>query len=103
MKVQIRRNVKFDEEGMQENNPKDGANVLGDSSQVEFKDHFSPYSPISFSSPSLSTSSNGVDEPLVSKSRRFCELYEATDELHLICLLADYEPLVYNVTVKEEK
>ena len=37
------------------------------------------------------------------RSRRLSEIYEATEELHLICLLADYELLDYDDAAKEEK
>ena len=103
MKVYVSRDVKFDEDGMWEENLKEEANVRGDSDQTELKDQPSPSSPTSSSSSSTPSPSNSIDEPLVPRSRRLSEIYEATEELHLICLLADYELLDYDDAAKEEK
>ena len=99
----VSRDVKFDEDGMWEENLKEEANVRGDSDQTELKDQPSPSYPTSSSSSSAPSPSNSVDEPLVPRSRRLSEIYEATEEFHLICFIADYEPLAYDDAAKEEK
>ena len=103
MKLHVSRDVKFDKDGMWEENLKEEANVRGNSDQTELKDQPSPSFPTSSSSSSTPSSSKSVDEPLVSKSRRLFEIYEATEELHFICLLADYKLLAYDDVAEEEK
>lgn len=97
--MHISRDVKFDEDGIWEDNPKVVANARGDVEQMELNDQSTPSS----STFSPSSSSNDIDEPLVPRSRRLSDIYQSTDELHLICLLADSEPLVYEDAAKEGK
>ena len=47
--------------------------------------------------------SDNEDEPRIPKTRSLRDLYEATNELHLVCLLADAEDITFEQAVKDEK
>jgi glutathionylspermidine synthase len=43
------------------------------------------------------------DEPMTPKIRSLQDIYEATNELYLLCLLADAEDIIFEQTMKDEK
>jgi hypothetical protein len=43
------------------------------------------------------------NEPKTSKIRSLREIYEATSELHLVCVLMDVEDITFEQTIKDEK
>nr|GEZ60125.1 retrovirus-related Pol polyprotein from transposon TNT 1-94 [Tanacetum cinerariifolium] len=94
-KVVVSRDVEFDEEGswywsIQESERYDSLPMTDEKETDESSEKArQPQSPTS-TQDSPSSSSEG--EP---KTRSLQELYEVTDEIHLICLYADYEPLVF--------
>jgi Reverse transcriptase (RNA-dependent DNA polymerase) len=47
--------------------------------------------------------SNDEDEPMTAKTRNLREIYEATSELHLVCILADAKDITFEQSVKDEK
>jgi hypothetical protein len=47
--------------------------------------------------------SDNEDEPRTPKTRNLQEIYEATSELHLVCLLTDAEDITFEQAVKDEK
>jgi hypothetical protein len=52
--------------------------------------------------PSLSLSDE-EDESRIPKIRNLQDIYEAKNELHLVCLLADAEDITFEQTVKDKK
>jgi hypothetical protein len=50
-----------------------------------------------------SSLSDEEDEPMTPKIRSLQDIYESTNELHLVCLLADAEDITFEQTVKDEK
>lgn len=47
--------------------------------------------------------SDNKDEPRTPRTRSLRDLYEVTNELHLVCLLADAEDITFEQAVKDEK
>jgi hypothetical protein len=47
--------------------------------------------------------SDDEDEPRTPKTRNLREIYGATSELHLVCLLADTDDITFEQAVKDEK
>jgi hypothetical protein len=52
---------------------------------------------------SSSSLSNEEDEPRTSKIRSLQDIYEATNELHLLCFLTNAEDIIFEQAVKDEK
>jgi hypothetical protein len=50
-----------------------------------------------------SSLSGEEDESMSAKIRSLQDIYEATNELHLVCLLADTKDITFEQTLKDEK
>ncbi|GJW57802.1 retrovirus-related pol polyprotein from transposon TNT 1-94 [Tanacetum coccineum] len=104
-KVVVSRDMEFEEEGswdwsIEENERYEFLPMTDEEETGELGDEVQqPQSP---------TPTPTQDSPLISsegepKTRSLQELYEVTDEIPLLCLYADYEPIVFEEAMKSKK
>ncbi|GJR20012.1 retrovirus-related pol polyprotein from transposon TNT 1-94 [Tanacetum coccineum] len=104
-KVVVSRDVKYDEEGsldwsIEEYERYDFLSMTGEDERGE--------SGKEVQQPEIPTPTLTQDSPLSSsegepKTRSLQELYEVTDEIPLLCLYADCEPLIFKEAMKSKK
>ena len=88
-KVMVSRDVQVDEASKWDWN---NSTEVGESSVI---------TPTSI--PTNSETTNDEDEPHQPKMRSLRDLYDSTNEVHLVCLVADVENISFEVAVRDKK
>ncbi|KAJ3693375.1 hypothetical protein LUZ60_008855 [Juncus effusus] len=97
-KVMVRRDVHVNEESTWDWNKNEIIHEKADLVEPEKGD-----SSVSTVAPNSPIPSDDEDEPRQPRTRSLQELYDATDEVHLVCLLADAENISFEEAVRDKR